>query len=472
MIAIENARLLEALRERTAELDVQVAHQAATIDVLKVMSSTASDTQPVLDIILKRAGELCDSKFSCFFELKDGLMRLQASVGWSQTLIDAYLKLYPRPLSPAWLMDRAILAGRLEYVPNIFEERPDTPQQVRDLGFTSQITVPLIREGKAVGCLVVAHRDAAAFTEPQIALLRAFADQAVIAMGSVETFRALQQRTEELARSLDDLRAAQDRLVQTEKLASLGQLTAGIAHEIKNPLNFVNNFAELSAELLAELREEPEGPGRAELIDTLEANLGKIVQHGRRADGIVRNMLLHSRAGESEYRVVALNALAEEALNLAYHGARAAEQTFNITLEKAFDPTLGEVELYPQEITRVLLNLIGNGFYAARQRALAEGGEPCLRLATRDLGDAVEIRVRDNGTGIDPAILGRIFQPFFTTKPAGDGTGLGLSLSHDIVVKQHGGTLEVTSEPGAFTEFTVTLPRRLRTASPGSGSAP
>ena len=472
VIAIENARLLEALRERTAELDVQVAHQAATIDVLKVMSSTASDTQPVFDIILKRAIELCDAHFGAVCELREGHLHLLAISGFAEADNDVIRRLYPRPLSPDWIMDHAILERRVVKVADMLAARPDLPRLLGGGVYRAQISVPLLRDGDAMGCIMLSHREADAFTETQVALLRTFAEQAVIAMGSVETFRALQQRTEELARSLDDLRAAQDRLVQTEKLASLGQLTAGIAHEIKNPLNFVNNFAELSAELLAELRDEPEGAGRAELIETLEANLGKIVQHGRRADGIVRNMLLHSRAGESECRVVGLNALAEEALNLAYHGARAAEQAFNITLETALDPAVGEVELYPQEITRVLLNLIGNGFYAARQRALAEGGEPCLVLATRDLGDAVEIRVRDNGTGIDAATLGRIFQPFFTTKPAGEGTGLGLSLSHDIVVKQHGGRLDVASEPGAFAEFTVTLPRRLRAASAGSEAMP
>jgi len=266
--------------------------------------------------------------------------------------------------------------------------------------------------------------------------------------------------------ALADLRRAQDRLVQSEKMASLGQLTAGIAHEIKNPLNFVNNFAELSADLLDELRDAIADQQRAEIDEltaTLKGNLEKIAEHGRRADSIVKNMLLHSRSGPSEHRLIDLNIVVEEALNLAYHGARAETPGFNITLEKQLDPRAGMVEMYPQEFTRVMLNLIGNGFYAARTRATAaaNGFEPALRLTTRDLGEQVEIRVRDNGTGISEAVRGRIFEPFFTTKPAGEGTGLGLSLSYDIIVNQHGGQLTVDSRIDEFTEFTIILPRAM-----------
>ena len=278
------------------------------------------------------------------------------------------------------------------------------------------------------------------------------------------------QRTAELSKSLHELRGAQDRLVQTEKLASLGQLTAGIAHEIKNPLNFVNNFSSISSELLGELQEAIKSaklePGIAaevtELSDMLRGNLEKIVQHGKRADSIVKNMLLHSRSGSGEHRPVDINAIVEESLNLAYHGARAEKQGFNITLEKSFDPAAGEVDLFPQEMTRVFLNLISNGFYAAAKRKAdnADSGfEPVLLTATRDLGDRVEIRIRDNGTGIPPEVKEKMFNPFFTTKPAGEGTGLGLSISHDIIVKQHSGLIEVDTKPGEFTEFRITLPR-------------
>jgi signal transduction histidine kinase len=270
-------------------------------------------------------------------------------------------------------------------------------------------------------------------------------------------------------KSLRKLQTAQDRLVQTQKLASLGQLTAGIAHEIKNPLNFVNNFAALSSELADELRDvlrplAMSGKVRDEvdeLTGILKDNLGRVVQHGKRADSIVKNMLLHSREGSGEHRPVEINAIIDESLNLAYHGARAEKQGFTITLEREFDPAVGVADIYPQEVTRVFLNLISNGFYAATQRARTSGDgfEPKLKAVTRNLGDRVEVRIRDNGAGIPPEIQEKIFNPFFTTKPAGEGTGLGLSMSHDIVVKQHGGKIEVVTEPGSFTEFIITLPR-------------
>jgi signal transduction histidine kinase len=308
------------------------------------------------------------------------------------------------------------------------------------------------------------------FTDKQIELLTTFADQAAIAIENVRLFESVEARTRELAKSLEDLRTTQDRLVQTQKLASLGQLTAGIAHEIKNPLNFVNNFSGLSAELIDELQDTLKGislndQARAEikeLTDTLRGNLDKVVQHGKRADAIVKNMLLHSREGSGEHRSVDINALVEESLNLAYHGARAEKQGFNLTMERSLDPAAGQADVFPQDITRVLLNLISNGFYAATKRraeADGDGYEPTLVASTRSLGDQVEIRVRDNGTGIPPEVKEKMFNPFFTTKPAGEGTGLGLSICHDIIVKQHGGSIEVETQPGEFTEIKVILPR-------------
>jgi len=272
--------------------------------------------------------------------------------------------------------------------------------------------------------------------------------------------------------ALSELKITQASLIHAEKMASLGQLTAGIAHEIKNPLNFVNNFAGLSVELLDDLKAQLTAAigaidrgTRAEIDETIElltGNLDKIAEHGRRADNIVKSMLAHSRGSSGERQGVDLNALVEEALNLAYHGARAQDPGFNITLEREFDRNLAPIELAPQEMTRVFLNLFGNGFYAAHKRALVNGGaayQPRLRVATREVEGAVEIAVRDNGTGIPTEIQDKLFQPFFTTKPAGEGTGLGLSISYDIVRHQHGGTIEVSSEEGAYTEFTIRLPR-------------
>jgi two-component system NtrC family sensor kinase len=273
-------------------------------------------------------------------------------------------------------------------------------------------------------------------------------------------------------RALAELKAAQASLLHAQKMAALGQLTAGIAHEIKNPLNFVNNFAGLSIELLDELKEAA-APAidalgddtRAEIDETiamLTGNLDKIAEHGKRADGIVQSMLAHSRGASGERQPVDVNALVEEALNLAYHGARAQDQSFNITLERDLDNAAAPIALVPQDVMRVFLNLVGNGFYAATKRARQEGQgfRPVLKVTTRDLGNAVEVKVRDNGTGIAPEHRDRLFQPFFTTKPTGEGTGLGLSISYDIVTQQHGGAITVDSEPGAFTEFTVRLPRR------------
>jgi signal transduction histidine kinase len=342
---------------------------------------------------------------------------------------------------------------------------------VRQRGWRSALWVPLLLEGAAIGVIGVTRVEPGRFAAHHVDMLETFADQAVIAISNVKLFRQVQERTRELSRSLEDLRTAQDRLVQTEKLASLGQLTAGIAHEIKNPLNFVNNFSALSVELIDEMTDIFENPtldeaGRRKELDEirelLKSNLEKVVQHGKRADSIVKNMLLHSREGSGEQRAVDINALLDESLNLAYHGARAEKPGFNITLRRDLDPDAGVIELFPQEITRALLNLISNGFYAASKRE-AENGEaafePVLSAATKNLGNHIEIRIRDNGTGIPPEVKEKMFNPFFTTKPAGEGTGLGLSMSHDIIVKQHGGRIEVDTQPGQFTEFTIVLPR-------------
>jgi len=286
---------------------------------------------------------------------------------------------------------------------------------------------------------------------------------------SEEEIRAARDTAE---KALQELQAAQASLLHAQKMAALGQLTAGIAHEIKNPLNFVNNFAELSGELLLELKEttapavaalgNDERSAVEEVVEMLRGNLDKIAEHGKRADGIVKGMLEHSRGVSGERRVVDLNALIEEALNLAYHGARAQDASFNITLEREFDRGLTPTELAPQEMTRVFLNLFGNGFYATSKRQRDGAGtdfRPMLTVATRELDDAVEVRVRDNGTGIAPEVRDKLFQPFVTTKPTGEGTGLGLSIAYDIVTQQHGGTIAVDSAPGEFTEFTIRLPR-------------
>jgi signal transduction histidine kinase len=305
--------------------------------------------------------------------------------------------------------------------------------------------------------------DVQPLTGEKLELVKTLAEAFSIAYARYEDFKNLEEAKNKIELTLNELKAAQAQLVHSEKMASLGELTAGIAHEIKNPLNFVNNFSEVSRELLDEMKIEIENKNIDEVIDLIEdlkQNLEKINQHGKRADSIVKGMLLHSRGTSGEKTPTDINDLLDQYVNLAYHGMRAQNKEFNISIEKNYDETLEKINVVPQDISRVFLNIINNACYAAFDKKKKSGNDfsPTLRVSTKKLNDKVEIKIGDNGNGITADHLDKIFQPFFTTKPSGEGTGLGLSLSYDIVTKVHSGVMKVETKVGEGTEFLILLP--------------
>jgi two-component system, NtrC family, sensor kinase len=582
------------------DLTDSLEQQKATSEILRVISSSPTDVQPVFDTIVRSAVALCDGLVGAVAIFDGELMDAVAVHNYTPDALAALRRLYPMRPNRQQLVGRAILSRTIVHVPDVLNDPEYAPNIALAGGWRAGIAVPLMRSGLPIGAIVVMRAEPGPFSDGETELLKTFADQAVIAIENARLFDELRERQAELRVTFDnmgdgvvmfdaasrltawnrnfqelldlpeaflsghpsyaeyfhylaergeysadleaelsrriedtrremrfertrpdgrvievrrnpvpgggfvliysditerkraeatisaardaaetalrELQTAQASLVHAQKMAALGQLTAGIAHEIKNPLNFVNNFAGLSVELLDELKEATtqairavDADKRAEIIETigmLTGNLEKIAEHGRRADGIVKSMLQHSRGGSGDWQATDLNALVEEALNLAYHGARAQDQSFNITMERDLDQNLAPIDVVPQDMMRVFLNLIGNGFYATNKRNREGDGtfRPVLKVSTREVGDMVEVRVSDNGVGISTEHRDKLFQPFFTTKPTGEGTGLGLSISFDIVTQQHGGTITVDSEVRQFTEFTVRLPRRQRVA--------
>jgi len=302
--------------------------------------------------------------------------------------------------------------------------------------------------------------------QEDIQLVQSLADAFSTAYARYEDFNKLESARQQMEGTLYELKSTQSQLIQKEKMASLGELTAGIAHEIQNPLNFVNNFSEINTELIAELKVElakKDGERnevlKEELLDDIDQNLQKILQHGKRADSIVKGMLQHSRASTGKKEMTDINALADECMRLSYHGMRAKDKEFNATINTDFDDTISKINIVPQDISRVLLNLLNNAFYAVDEKKRQLNGmyEPSVSVCTKKLDGKVEIQVKDNGNGIPQNIVDKIFQPFFTTKPTGQGTGLGLSLSYDII-KAHEGEITVKTRESKGSVMIITIP--------------
>ena len=382
----------------------------------------------MLSTIISKAVQLSGTDAGTIYAFDDASQefQLRASYGMDEELVAAIKERNVR-MGETMISQAAMQRSPVQVADIKHDSSSLALEIIVRAGFRALLAVPLLGANRIIGALVVRRKQPGEFPQSTVNLLQTFGAQSVVAIQNARLFDEVQWRTRDLAKSLEGLRTTQDRLVQTEKLASLGQLTAGIAHEIKNPLNFVNNFSAVSIELIDELREALAGASLdtklgaeiSEIAEMLQGNLDKVVQHGKRADSIVKNMLLHSRQGSGEHQPADINMIVEDSLNLAYHGARAEKQDFNVTLERSFDPTAGNVDLFRQEITRVLLNLISNGFYAATKRKLEANGrdyEPTLTVLTKNLGDSVEIRIHDNGTGIPPEVKEKMFNPFFHDK--------------------------------------------------------
>jgi GAF domain-containing protein len=465
-VALENARLFD----ETTRLLSETEQRAAELDTVNTISR-ALVAQLDLDALVHLVGEQmretfrADIAYVALLDRKTGIIDFPYAFG---DIMNAM------PLGEG-ITSRILKSGEPLLI------NADVQGRVEEMGIqrigkksSSYLGVPIMVGDEAVGVISVqsTHQEDI-FDENDLRLLSTISANVGIALENAHSYQKLNAALEELKRT-------QAQLVQQEKLASLGALTAGIAHEIKNPLNFINNFAELDVELVRELREEAESKPETRLKDVddvladLEQNATKIADHGRRADGIVRSMLDHSRGSSDVRQPTDLNALLDEYANLAYHGMRAQKTSFDCTLEKQLDPMLPPVVVMPQDIGRVFLNLLSNAFQAVHERARsAERGtyRAAIHLSTAVTAAGIEVRIRDNGTGIPEDVKRRIFEPFFTTKATGEGTGLGLSLSHDIIVQGHGGSIEVASEPGEGTEFTVVLPVQVQVKSAQSVDA-
>ncbi len=455
-----------AVRERTAELEKQKENVELLSEIGRDITASLS-IKNVIDTVYEHVNALMDAAVFGIgiYNEKEDRIDFPATKEKGKTLPLFYNSLGDANRPGVWCFknqkEMVINDYDAEYS-NYFDELQLPVQGGYAL---SVLYLPLTYKDKKMGVITAQSFNKNAYTEYHLNILRNLATYTAIALDNAETYR-------ELDATLQNLKATQQQLLTQEKLASLGQLTAGIAHEIKNPLNFVNNFAELSTELVVELKEdlekqrdkfaEPDLENLEAILADLEQNARKINEHGKRADSIVKSMLQHSRGNASERQPTDLNAVLEEDLNLAYHGMRAQDSSFNIRIETQFDESLGKVDVVPQDISRVFLNIITNGFYAAhkkRQNSDDNIFTPTLLVSTQGTQDGgAQIRIKDNGNGVPKDVREKLFEPFFTTKPAGQGTGLGLSISYEIIVQEHGGEIYFDTRDGEFTEFVIQLP--------------
>lgn len=449
--AIENARLFEAERRRADE-------QQALLDTMTDLSRKF-ELNHLLNSVLERAVSLLKVTGGELAIYDDDADELEVVASHNLGMNSRGVRLKPgegaigivgKTRKPLIIPDYQIWEGRSDkYAETIVR---------------SVLVVPLLVGNKLVGAIAAVHlEEQRSFSRNDVSLLSLFGPLAATAIENARLFNKTTRLLEEAEHRTAELKSTQDQLVQQEKLASLGELTAGIAHEIQNPLNFVNNFSDINVELAEELKTALRSGDHEEslvIAEDIRQNEIKINHHGKRADSIVKGMLQHSRTETGEKQLADVNRLADEYLRLSYHGLRAKDGSFNVIIETHFDPAVGKLNVVIQDLGRVLLNLYNNAFYSIHKKKelVSKVYEPLITVSTEKTENEVMITVKDNGMGIPSKVIEKIFQPFFTTKPTGEGTGLGLSLSYDIITKGHGGQLEVHSAEGESAVFKITLP--------------
>jgi signal transduction histidine kinase len=471
----EYSRTLEQkVDERTAELNGKNKELDAAFSNVKILNQIGKKITSTLhiehiqDIVYENVNSLMDAAtfLIMIYDEKERKLECKLSIEKGEKLPPFEISMDEKNRFAVWCVDHAspvfmndVEKEYIQYVPD--RARPKAGETVSSL-----IYLPLMIENRIIGVISVQSFNKNAYTQYQLDMLNNLANYIAIAFENALSY-------EKINKANNDLKAAQAQLIQSEKMASLGQLTAGIAHEIKNPLNFVNNYSEITVDLVKELTVEldklsgklltKERDYFQEITNDIASSARKINDHGKRADSIIKGMLLHSRGQTGDKQLTDVNAMLAESFNLSYHSMRAQDSSFNIKFETDYDTTIGMINVVPQDISRVFLNIINNACYSTNQKTkrFMDNYTPILQIRTNNSGDNVEIRIRDNGTGISKDIIDKVFNPFFTTKPAGQGTGLGLSLSFDIVVQEHHGEMKVDSKEGEYAEFVIKIPKNL-----------